>query len=157
MNTPSMPAARTTAAPEPLPAPGRGLSIRTASVMAATAFAVIASLGALPSAAFAQAGQASDAPDNGALSQQELNRINNQPIAPTAKTELNHPRQPSFELNEADGTQVREYRDKRGQQADIEVRSSFGTKYQMSRPEDASPKIRDRENNRVPSVNILQF
>lgn len=99
--------------------------------------------------------QAQGEAESNALTQQELNRINNQPIAPAAKTQLNQPRQPSFQLNERDGTQVREYRNK-GQATDIQVRSGFGTKYQMSKPEDSSPKIRDHDVNRVPSVN-LQF
>ncbi|PWK38181.1 uncharacterized protein DUF2782 [Cupriavidus plantarum] len=88
-----------------------------------------------------------------ALTQQELNRINNQPIAPAVKSQLNQPREPSFELNERDGTQVREYRNK-GQATDIQVRSGFGTSYQMSKPEDSSPKFRDHDVNRVPSVNL---
>nr|WP_231908057.1 MULTISPECIES: hypothetical protein [Cupriavidus] len=90
-----------------------------------------------------------------ALSQEELDQINNQPIAPQAKTQINRPREPSFQLDERDGTQVREYRNK-GQATDIQVKSGFGTRYQMSKPEDSSPKIRDHEVNRVPSVN-LQF
>ncbi len=93
--------------------------------------------------------------ESNALTQQELNQINNQPIAPASKTQLNQPRQPSFQLDERDGTQVREYRNK-GQATDIQVKSGFGTKYQMSKPEDSSPKFRDHDVNRVPSVN-LQF
>jgi hypothetical protein len=104
---------------------------------------------AMPAAGFAQTGEASGS----ALSQQELNQINNSPIAPAVKSQLNQPREPSFELNERDGTQVREYRDK-GRAPDIEVRSGFGTHYEMSKPEDSSPKIRDRDVNRVPSVNL---
>ena len=102
-----------------------------------------------PSLAMAQPGNE----QSNALTQQELNRINNQPIAPAAKSQLNQPREPSFELNERDGTQVREYRNK-GQATDIQVRSGFGTKYEMSKPEDSSPKIRDHDVNRVPSVNL---
>lgn len=102
-----------------------------------------------PSPAMAQPGNE----QSNALTQQELNRINNQPIAPAAKSQLNQPREPSFELNERDGTQVREYRNK-GQATDIQVRSGFGTKYEMSKPEDSSPKIRDHDVNRVPSVNL---
>ncbi|MCT9123619.1 hypothetical protein N6G03_03285 [Cupriavidus gilardii] len=146
MTSHSFPAA---SADEPEPLPGvarRGLTL------AATVLALIAAPAAL---AQQSAQQAAD--DNGALTQQELNEINNQPIAPSAKTQLNHPREPSFQLNEADGTQVREYRDRRGQQVDIEVRSGAGTQYQMSRPEDSSPRIREREVNRVPSVRVLQF
>ena len=105
---------------------------------------------ALPGLALAQ-----PAEESNALTQQELNRINNQPIAPAAKSQINQPREPSFQLNERDGTQVREYRDK-GRATDIQVKSGFGTKYQMSKPEDSSPKIREHDVNRVPSVN-LQF
>ena len=116
------------------------------------AAAVLLALG-VPFAALAQQGTEQV---GGALTQQELNEINNSPIAPPAKTQLNQPREPSFQLNEPDGTQIREYRNK-GQATDIEVKSGVGTKYQMSKPEDSSPKIRDREMNRVPSVNVLQF
>lgn len=101
-----------------------------------------------PGLALAQAPE-----ESSALTQQELNRINNQPIAPAAQTQINQPRQPSFQLNERDGTQVREYRDK-GRATDIQVKSGFGTKYQMSKPEDSSPKIREHDVNRVPSVNL---
>ncbi|WP_454722246.1 MULTISPECIES: DUF2782 domain-containing protein [Cupriavidus] len=121
----------------------------SARVLAA---AVVLALG-VPFAALAQQGTEQV---GGALTQQELNEINNSPIAPPAKTQLNQPREPSFQLNEPDGTQIREYRNK-GQATDIEVKSGVGTKYQMSKPEDSSPKIRDREVNRVPSVNVLQF
>ncbi|WP_066731583.1 DUF2782 domain-containing protein [Cupriavidus sp. D384] len=88
-----------------------------------------------------------------ALTQQELNKINNQPIAPAAKSQLNQPREPSFQLRERDGTQVTEYRDK-GRATEIQVQSGFGTKYEMSKPEDSSPRIRDHDVNRVPSVNL---
>ncbi len=88
-----------------------------------------------------------------ALTQQELNQINNQPIAPAVKSQLNQPREPSFQLRERDGTQVTEYRDK-GRATEIQVQSGFGTKYEMSKPEDSSPKVRDHDVNRVPSVNL---
>lgn len=88
-----------------------------------------------------------------ALTQQELNQINNQPIAPAVKSQLNQPREPSFQLRERDGTQVTEYRDK-GRATEIQVQSGFGTKYEMSKPEDSSPRIRDHDVNRVPSVNL---
>ncbi|MBY4948789.1 hypothetical protein K6V92_19435 [Cupriavidus respiraculi] len=146
MTSHSLPAACTDE-PEPLPA-ARGLP-SLAALLAGTALALSVSTGAIA--------QPADSQESGALSQQELNEINNKPIAPAVKSQLNHPREPSFQLNEADGTQVREYRDKRGQQADIEVRSGMGTSYQMSRPEDSSPRIRDRDVNRVPSVRVLQF
>ncbi|WP_029043170.1 MULTISPECIES: DUF2782 domain-containing protein [Cupriavidus] len=142
MTSPSLLAAASAGAPEqPFPASARML-----------AAAVLLALG-VPFAALAQQGTEQV---GGALTQQELNEINNSPIAPPAKTQLNQPREPSFQLNEPDGTQIREYRNK-GQATDIEVKSGVGTKYQMSKPEDSSPKIRDREMNRVPSVNVLQF
>ncbi|CAG9186522.1 hypothetical protein [Cupriavidus pinatubonensis] len=123
------------------PAPATARTPRLALAAAVLALA-------LPGLAVAQ-----PAEESNALTQQELNRINNQPIAPAAQTQINQPRQPSFQLNERDGTQVREYRDK-GRATDIQVKSGFGTKYQMSKPEDSSPKIREHEVNRVPSVNL---
>ncbi|WP_313819267.1 DUF2782 domain-containing protein [Cupriavidus sp.] len=114
-----------------------------AAVLAATVLALT-----MPALAAAQ-GNA----ESSALTQQELNQINNQPIAPASKSQLNQPREPSFVLRERDGTQVTEYRNK-GQATDIQVRSGMGTKYEMSKPEDSSPKIRDHDVNRVPSVNL---
>jgi hypothetical protein len=113
----------------------------------------VSSLAAVAAAALALASGWAVAQESNALTQQELNQINNQPIAPAAKSQLNQPRQPSFQLNERDGTQVREYRDK-GRATDIQVKSGFGTKYEMSKPEDSSPKIREHDVNRVPSVNL---
>ncbi|MCG5262668.1 hypothetical protein [Cupriavidus gilardii] len=154
MTSHSLPAA---SADEPEPLPGvarRGLTLAATVLALIAAPVALAQQPAEPSTP-QSARQAAD--DNGALSQQELNEINNKPIAPAQRTQLNHPREPSFQLNEADGTQVREYRDRRGQQVDIEVKSGAGTQYQMSRPEDSSPRIREREVNRVPSVRVLQF
>ncbi|WP_042886753.1 membrane protein [Cupriavidus necator] len=124
------------------PEPAR-LSLARIAAIAAAALALAA-----PGLALAQESQQSNA-----LTQQELNQINNQPIAPAAKSQLNQPRQPSFQLNERDGTQVREYRNK-GRATDIQVQSGFGTKYEMSKPEDSSPRIREHDVNRVPSVNL---
>ena len=115
--------------------------------------AIVAATLALMVSGLAMAQQGNE--QSSALTQLELNQINNQPIAPAVKSQLNQPREPSFQLNERDGTQVREYRNK-GQATDIQVRSGFGTKYEMSKPEDSSPKFRDHDVNRVPSVN-LQF
>ncbi|MGO4277550.1 Protein of unknown function [Cupriavidus sp. OV038] len=113
-----------------------------AAVLAATVLALVPALAAAQGNA-----------ESSALTQQELNQINNQPIAPASKSQLNQPREPSFVLRERDGTQVTEYRNK-GQATDIQVRSGVGTKYEMSKPEDSSPKIRDHDVNRVPSVNL---
>ena len=113
----------------------------------------VSGLAAAVAAALALASGWAVAQESNALTQQELNQINNQPIAPAARSQLNQPREPSFQLNERDGTQVREYRDK-GRATDIQVRSGFGTRYEMSKPEDSSPKIREHDVNRVPSVNL---
>ncbi|WP_354683991.1 hypothetical protein [Cupriavidus necator] len=115
----------------------------------------LARLAAMAAAALALAGPglALAQEQSNALTQQELNQINNQPIAPAVKSQLNQPRQPSFQLNERDGTQVREYRNK-GRATDIQVQSGFGTRYEMSKPEDSSPRIREHDVNRVPSVNL---
>lgn len=113
-----------------------------AALLAATVLALVPALAAAQGNA-----------ESSALTQQELNQINNQPIAPASKSQLNKPREPSFVLRERDGTQVTEYRNK-GQATDIQVRSGVGTKYEMSKPEDSSPKIRDHDVNRVPSVNL---
>ncbi|MDF3836600.1 hypothetical protein P3W85_27125 [Cupriavidus basilensis] len=141
MISPTLQATARAEEPETFPAAARALAL-----------AALLALGA-PGVAMAQqdAEQA-----GGALTQQELNQINNRPIVSPAKTQINKPREPSFKLDEPDGTQIREYRNK-GQATDIEVKSGVGTRYQMSKPEDSSPKIRDREMNRVPSVNVLQF
>ncbi|SPA26247.1 conserved hypothetical protein; putative TRANSMEMBRANE PROTEIN; putative exported protein [Cupriavidus taiwanensis] len=113
----------------------------------------VSGLAAAAAAALALASGWAVAQESNALTQQELNQINNQPIAPAARSQLNQPREPSFQLNERDGTQVREYRDK-GRATDIQVKSGFGTRYEMSKPEDSSPKIREHDVNRVPSVNL---
>ena len=110
--------------------------------------ALVAAVAALSGANVALAEETTNA-----LTQQELNKINNQPIAPAAKSQLNQPREPSFQLRERDGTQVTEYRDK-GRATEIQVQSGFGTKYEKSKPEDSSPRIRDHDVNRVPSVNL---
>ncbi len=145
------PRLRHTGAPDELPlTPARRafwLAPATARTPRLALAAAVLAL-ALPGLALAQ-----PAEESNALTQQELNRINNQPIAPAAKSQINQPREPSFQLNERDGTQVREYRDK-GRATDIQVKSGFGTKYQMSKPEDSSPKIREHDVNRVPSVNL---
>ncbi len=141
MTSPSLLATARAAAPEPFRAAARALGFATLLALCAPA-AVMA--------------QPSTEQAGGALTQQELNQINDRPITTPAKTQLNQPREPSFQLNERDGTQVREYKNK-GQATDIEVKSGMGTKYQMSKPEDSSPKIRDHDTNRVPSVKVLQF
>ncbi|AZG13735.1 MULTISPECIES: DUF2782 domain-containing protein [Cupriavidus] len=129
--------------------PGARLAGRSARIgRPGYLLALVAAVAALSGANVALAEETTNA-----LTQQELNKINNQPIAPAAKSQLNQPREPSFQLRERDGTQVTEYRDK-GRATEIQVQSGFGTKYEMSKPEDSSPRIRDHDVNRVPSVNL---
>ncbi|MEN7526239.1 MULTISPECIES: DUF2782 domain-containing protein [unclassified Cupriavidus] len=137
MTSPSQPGARLADLHAAIRRPGYVLAL-AAAVLALTA---------------SQRVLAQDSETSNALTQQELNKINNQPIAPASKSQLNQPREPSFQLRERDGTQVTEYKDK-GRATEIQVQSGFGTKYEMSKPEDSSPRIRDHDVNRVPSVNL---
>lgn len=85
----------------------------------------------------------------------DLKQIN-RPAVATQQGGTRVKRQPSFELREKTGTEIREYRDK-DKPVEIDVTSGMGTSYQMSAPADSTPKIRDSDVNRVPSVKILGF
>ena len=65
------------------------------------------------------------------------------------------PRTPSYYEKSPSGTVITEYRDK-GKPVEIDVRSNFGTHYQMSAPPDTSPKVRDngQPSTRLPSINL---
>ncbi|MHA6910905.1 hypothetical protein ACQUJS_21225 [Ralstonia pseudosolanacearum] len=98
-------------------------------------------------------------PDSAGLDLPDVKAINNQPIAKPTRGAIHHETvKPSFEYRDNDGTRIEEYRVK-GQAPDIHVKSGMGTSYQMSKPEDSSPRIRERDgdNSRLPSVNILKF
>ena len=93
--------------------------------------------------------------DSAGLDLPDVKAINNQPISkPTHGAIHNERVKPSFDYRDNDGTQVEEYRFQKGQAPDIHVKSGMGTSYNMSKPEDSSPKIRDHDVNRVPSVNL---
>ena len=64
-------------------------------------------------------------------------------------------RTPSFHEKSKNGTEVTEYRD-RGKPVEIDVKSNFGTRYQMSSTLDTSPKPHDAgvPITRLPSVNL---
>lgn len=98
-------------------------------------------------------------PDSAGLDLPDVKAINNQPIAKPTQGAIHHePIKPSFEYRDNDGTQVEEYRFQKGQAPDIHVKSGMGTSYNMSKPEDSSPRIRERGTvDRVPSVNVLKF
>jgi hypothetical protein len=93
-----------------------------------------------------------------ALSAEELQRINQQPITPKVKNNAETgkliEKKPTFQHQEADGTSIKEYKEG-GKATEIIVESPMGTRYEMSTPDDAaSPKIRDQNVNRVPTIRM---
>lgn len=74
----------------------------------------------------------------------------------TSKVEFNDvQRTPSFHAKSKNGTEVTEFRD-RGKPVEINVKSNFGTRYQMSASPDTSPRPHDAgvPVTRLPSVNL---
>ncbi len=76
-----------------------------------------------------------------ALTKEELNQINNQPLAPSSRNPaglgVKEERKPSFEYTDPSGTQIREYRES-NLPTEIEVKSAFGS-YEMSPPNTVMP------------------
>jgi hypothetical protein len=94
-----------------------------------------------------------------ALTSEDLNRINNQPLVPSSKNPAGLgkklERKPSFEYTETTGTQIREYREN-NLPTEIEVKSTFGT-YEMSPPQTVFPTTGSSQDNNllsVPSIRI---
>jgi hypothetical protein len=92
------------------------------------------------------------------LSAEELQRINQQAIAPkiknNAETGKLSEKKPTFQHQEADGTSIKEYKEG-GKATEVIVESSMGTRYELSTPDDAaSPRIRDQNVNRVPTIRM---
>ncbi|MEB2522899.1 hypothetical protein SB379_15635 [Burkholderia multivorans] len=118
-----------------------------AFVAASAAFAA----GGTPSAdaqAQAEANEAAGLPD--------LRQINRPAAEVTSKVDFSDIlRTPSFHEKSKNGTEVTEYRD-RGKPVEIDVKSNFGTRYQMSSTPDTSPKPHDAgvPITRLPSVNL---
>ena len=85
----------------------------------------------------------------------DLRAINRPAAEVSSKVEINQPRTPSYYERSGNGTEITEYRDK-GKPVEIDVRSNFGTRYQMSAPIDTSPQVHDssRPTTRLPSFNI---
>lgn len=85
----------------------------------------------------------------------DLDAINQPAAEVSSKVDINVPRTPSFYEKSANGTTITEYRDK-GKPVEIDVRSNFGTHYQMSASPDTSPKVRNntQPSTRLPSVNL---
>ena len=98
------------------------------------------------------------AENNSALSQSELNRINNQPLAPTVSPAgvLNNPqsRQPSFQHREATGTEITEYKDANSP-TQVQVKTKYTT-YEMSPPDSVMPGPQSGDGGllSVPSISI---
>ncbi|KND56814.1 hypothetical protein BSCH_01375 [Candidatus Paraburkholderia schumanniana] len=63
----------------------------------------------------------------------DLKSINRPPANVSSKVEISPPRTPSYHELSTNGTEITEYRDK-GKPVEIDVRSNFGTRYQMSAP-----------------------
>ena len=94
-----------------------------------------------------------------ALSQSELNQINNQPLAPTVSPSntLDAPakRKPSFQHKEATGTEVTEYKDANSP-TQVQVKTKYTT-YEMSPPDSVQPgpaTSGEGELLSVPSISI---
>lgn len=109
----------------------------------------------------AQSAQAAKNAPNAPMSENEaaglpdLATINRPGAAVSSSVELNTVREPSFHTRDRAGTEVTEYRD-RGKPTEIDVRSNFGTRYQMSNPTDSSPRVPSNgaPNGRVPSISL---
>lgn len=97
------------------------------------------------------------APQNEGLSKSELDAINNQPIAKAVSAQGQvdgvSKLKPSFELNQENGTKITEYKET-NQPTDVEVNSSVGTSYNLSRPTDPTPDIPVQYINRVPEIKM---
>ncbi|SAK96229.1 hypothetical protein AWB77_05588 [Caballeronia fortuita] len=85
----------------------------------------------------------------------DLKSINRPPANVSSKVEISPPRMPSYHELSTNGTEITEFRDK-GKPVEIDVRSNFGTRYQMSAPADTSPQVRDngKASTRLPSINL---
>ena len=85
----------------------------------------------------------------------DLEAINRPAAEVSSKVDINVPRTPSYYEKSPSGTVITEYRDK-GKPVEIDVRSNFGTHYQMSAPPDTAPRVRDngQPSTRLPSINL---
>ena len=93
-----------------------------------------------------------------ALTQSELNQINNQPLAPTVSPagvlEGPQKRQPSFQHKEVTGTEITEYKDANSP-TQVQVKTKYTT-YEMSPPDSVKPGAQSGEGSllSVPSISI---
>ncbi len=93
-----------------------------------------------------------------ALSPTELNRINNQPLAPMVSPSgaLNSPqnRTPSYQYKDGNGTEITEFKDTNSP-TQVQVKTKYTT-YEMSPPDSVKPGPQSGENEllSVPSISI---
>ena len=92
-----------------------------------------------------------------ALSPSELQRINNQPLAPsvsaTEGTNSSQGRKPSFQHKEASGTEVTEYKDANSP-TQVDVKTRY-TNYEMAPPATVMPGVpKETDLISVPSISI---
>ena len=104
------------------------------------------------------AGSAQAQNNSQALSQSELNRINNQPLSPMMSPAgvVGNPetRKPSFQHKEATGTEITEYKDANSP-TQVQVKTKYTT-YEMSPPDSVMPGPPSGEGAliSVPSISI---
>ena len=92
-----------------------------------------------------------------ALSQSELNRINNQPIAPTVSATgvMNAPeqRKPNYQYKDKNGTTVTEYKDVNSP-TQVDIKTPY-TSYEMAPPTSVMPgPPKETDLISVPSISI---
>lgn len=92
-----------------------------------------------------------------ALSPSELQRINNQPLAPAVNasqvTNAPESRKPSFQHKEATGTEVTEYKDANSP-TQVDVKTRY-TSYEMAPPATVMPGVpKETDLISVPSISI---
>jgi hypothetical protein len=123
-------------------------------VVAVSAMLAVCGASAAQPADNAQAHAATRAA-NEAAGLPDLDAINRPAAEVSSKVDINVPRTPSFYEKSGNGTEITEYRDK-GKPVEIDVRSNFGTHYQMSASPDTSPKPHDsgQPSTRLPSINL---
>ncbi len=110
-----------------------------------------------PDFSYAQATNSTGPSKSQILTQQELDAINHQPIAPkmyaTEGVQGVQKRETSFSFQEDNGTKVQEFRDV-GQNIEIQVDSAMGTHYLMSPNLDKDLDPTRQTINRVPAINL---
>ena len=92
-----------------------------------------------------------------ALSPSELQRINNQPLAPAVSasqaTSAPEGRKPSFQHKEASGTEITEYKDTNAP-TQVDVKTRF-TSYEMAPPATVMPGVpKETDLISVPSIRV---